>query len=202
MEFLSKQFNQSQGIANLVLQSPESVRNGFDAAGTHGYKIQHLPFRPDEQFHEYRFDWSSDRIVFYIDGDLTYEMTEFLPTSGGHMFMNHWSNGDPLWSAGPPAQDAVMTVSYVKAYFNSTSNDRQQVYNKRCPKFDPSKVCLIPEQTVPPAGSNAKTYFFSQDGGERTPGQTTYGTTNAGADLFSSFSIRISILVTLISAVL
>ena len=104
MEFLSKQFNQSQGIANLVLQSPESVRNGFDAAGTHGYKIQHLPFRPDEQFHEYRFDWSSDRIVFYIDGDLTYEMTEFLPTSGGHMFMNHWSNGDPLWSAGPPAQ--------------------------------------------------------------------------------------------------
>src|SRR5262245_65874065 len=147
MEFLSKQFNESQGVVNLVLQSPESVRNGYDASNTSGYKIQHLDFRPDQKFHEYRFDWSPNRVAFYVDGQFMYEMTQNLPTSGGRMFMNHWSNGDPLWSAGPPNSDTAMTVSYVKAYFNTTDTTRTDSYKKQCPTFDTSKVCQIPEQT-------------------------------------------------------
>jgi hypothetical protein len=52
MEFLSHQFNESQGVVNLVLQTPESVIHGYDASGTKGFQVQHLPFRPDELFHE------------------------------------------------------------------------------------------------------------------------------------------------------
>lgn len=74
-----------------------------------------------------------------------------------------------------------MTVSYVKSYFNSTDDARHKIYSKQCPTFDPAKVCSIPDQTVAPDGNNAKTYFFSQDGGDKTPGQTIYHTTNGSA---------------------
>lgn len=199
MEFLSKQFNSSQGVVNLVLQTPESVRNGYDASNTSNYRVQHLPFRPDEKFHEYRFDWTPERVAFYVDGTYVYEMTENLPSSGGRMFMNHWSNGDPLWSAGPPASDTAMTVSYVKAYFNSSASARVNSYKKNCPAFDAAKVCQIPEQTKAPDGADAKTYFFSQDGSDKTPGQTTYHTTNSASGLLAPSSIYISALAVVFS---
>ncbi|KAJ4362490.1 hypothetical protein N0V83_010584 [Neocucurbitaria cava] len=104
MEFLSRQFNESQGFVNLVLQTPESVEHGYDASGTSGFEVQRLPFRPDEKFHEYRFDWTKDRVSFYVDGTWLHEMTQNVPTEGGGLFFNHWSNGDPSWSAGPPGQ--------------------------------------------------------------------------------------------------
>ncbi|KAF2126581.1 glycoside hydrolase family 16 protein [Dothidotthia symphoricarpi CBS 119687] len=179
MEFLSTQFNSSGGSVNLVLQTPESVVHGYDASGTPGFEVQPLPFRPDGKFHEYRFDWTADRVAFYVDGEYLHEMTENIPNEGGGMFFNHWSNGDPKWSAGPPESDAVMTVSYVKAYFNSTDTERSQDdYKKRCPKFDASKVCQIPAQTSAPDASTgtdgAKTYFFSTDSGNKAVDQTVY----------------------------
>lgn len=205
MEFLSHQFNQSQGAVNLVLQSPQSVTNGFAAQGTNGFVVEHLPFRPDGAFHEYRFDWAEDSVDFYVDGQLLHRMTENIPLEGGSIFFNHWSNGDPSWSAGPPNQDAVMTISYFKGYFNSTDTERSQNdYKKRCPQFDPTKVCAIPNQTSAPDASNgtdgAKTYFFSTDPkGDMTPGQTTYK--NGAASLFGApwSSMVIPSIVTLLS---
>jgi len=179
MEFLSHQFNSSGGVVNLVLQTPQSVNNGYDASGTSGFEVEPLPFRPDDQFHEYRFDWTADRVAFYVDGQYLHEMTENIPVEGGSLFFNHWSNGDPKWSAGPPEQDAVMTISYMKAYFNSTDTERSQNdYKERCKNFDPAKVCEIPAQTTPPDASQgtdgAKTYFFSQDSGNKVVGQVVY----------------------------
>jgi beta-glucanase (GH16 family) len=202
MEFLSHQFNESQGVVNLVLQTPESVIHGYDASGTKGFQVQRLPFRPDEMFHEYRFDWTKDRVAVYVDGQFLWDMTANIPSESGGMFFNHWSNGDPLWSAGPPTQDTVMTLSYMKAYFNTTDTERSQNdYKERCPTFDPAKVCEIPAQTSAPdvsLGPEApKTYFFSQQEG-MTPGQTIYSN---GATLFGApaISILVPVLVALFS---
>jgi beta-glucanase (GH16 family) len=186
LEFLSKEFTESGGAVNLVLQTPESVVHGYDASNTSEFRVHALPFRPDEQFHEYRFDWSPEKVTFYVDGQWIYEMSENIPTEGGHIFLNHWSNGDPLWSAGPPDKDTPMTVSYVKAYFNSTDDARTKVHQGRCPTFDPSKVCPIPAQTKAPNGNDALTYFFSQDGERKTPGQIIYDTENGASTLFGS----------------
>ncbi|KAL6709096.1 hypothetical protein ACN47E_001912 [Coniothyrium glycines] len=202
MEFLSHQFNNSQGAVNLVLQTPESVQHGYDASGTAEFHVSALPFNPSEQFHEYRFDWTKDRVAFYVDGQFLHEMTESIPTEGGGIFLNHWSNGDPAWSAGPPAQDTVMTISYVKAYFNSTDTERSQnEYKKRCPTFDPTKVCTIPSQMTPPDASLGpdapRTYFFGLEE-SMTPGQTVFvGAANAFG--VPSLSIALPILVTLLS---
>jgi beta-glucanase (GH16 family) len=178
MEFLSKEFNSSGGAVNLVLQSPESVRAGYDASKTHNYRIQNLPFQPDGDFHEYRFDWSPASVIFFVDGRLVYEMTENIPSDAGRFFINHWSNGDPLWSAGPPQTDTVMTISYMKAYFNSSDAAREKLYRAQCPKFDLNKVCEVPNQSTAPQGADAETYFFSADGGDKTPGQVTFQRTN------------------------
>lgn len=202
MEFLSHQFNESQGAVNLVLQSPQSLAQGYDAANTSGFEVQHLPFRPDEKFHEYRFDWTTDRVSFYVDGEFLYDMTDNIPQEGGGIFFNHWSNGDPTWSAGPPAQDTVMTISYMKSYFNSTDTERSQnAYKERCPTYDAAKVCAIPSQDTAPdvsAGKDAaKTYFFSKEK-NMTPGQITYA---GAANHFGVryFSIAVPILVTVLS---
>lgn len=202
MEFLSHQFNESQGAVNLVLQSPQSLANGYDAANTSGFEVQHLPFRPDAKFHEYRFDWTKDRVSFYVDGEFLYDMTDNIPTESGGIFFNHWSNGDPTWSAGPPTQDTVMTISYAKFYFNSTDTERSQnAYKERCPTYDPKKVCAIPSQDTPPDVSvskdGAKTYFFSHQK-DMIPGQTTYV---SGANSFGvpSLFIAIPVLVTIVS---
>jgi beta-glucanase (GH16 family) len=178
MEFLSKQFNTSVGAVNFVLQSPQSVHDGYDAANTSDFKVHSLPFRPDQEFHEYRFDWSRDKVSFYVDGKWLHDMTGNVPRSAGTLFLNHWSNGDPAWSAGPPKKDTVMTISYVKAYFNSTDEARHEKYEDRCPEYDPKKVCQIPDQKVAPDAKlngekAAKTYFFSLER-KHTPGQTTY----------------------------
>lgn len=183
MEFLSKQFNFSSGAVNLVLQTPMSLASGYDASGTADFKVEALPFRPDQEFHEYRFDWSPEKVSFYADGQWLYDMTIYSPNSPGHLVLNHWSNGDPAWSAGPPTNDAVMTISYVKAYFNTTDPARQTAYAQRCPKSDANSVCQIPDQETPPdpSGPNgnqtARTYFFSLDTGH-APNQTLYNATN------------------------
>ncbi|KAK8209388.1 concanavalin A-like lectin/glucanase domain-containing protein [Phyllosticta capitalensis] len=165
MEFLSKQLNDTSNPVNLVLQSPQSAEAGYDASHTQTYDIYPLPFRPDDGFHEYRFDWLEDRVSFYADGQWLKDMTIDLPNSAGHLVVNHWSNGDPGWSSGPPATDAVLTVSYVKAYFNSSDAQRQRDYRRRCGKWDPQTQCVIPDQTRAPGGSNAtaRTFFFSAD---------------------------------------
>ncbi|KAF2746104.1 glycoside hydrolase family 16 protein [Sporormia fimetaria CBS 119925] len=175
LEFLSKEYTNNGGAVNLVLQTPESVASGYDASNTSAYKVKELPFRPDDMFHEYRFDWYSDKVIFYVDGKVLHEMTEDIPVEGGRLFMNHWSNGDPKWSAGPPEKDTAVVVSYVKAYFNSTQEARFDAHRERCPTYDPAKVCAIPAQTVAPDGDAAGTYFFSKDEAtEKTPGQIMY----------------------------
>ncbi len=127
-----------------------------------------LPFDPSTDFHEYRFDFLADKVFFYADGNLLAEGTgSGVPTTPGHLLLSHWSNGNSGWSRGPPTVDAVTTVSYVKAYFNSSLEQRHQDFALRCK--DPTAsgaVCAIPDHNA--------TFFFSSDD-NLTPNQTEYG---------------------------
>ena len=176
MEFLSAEFNATSQPVNLVLQSPESERAGFNAANTGTFQVHQLNFTPAEGFHEYRFDWSPNAVDFYADGVLLKTMTSAVPTAPGHITLSHWSNGDPEWSAGPPTDDAILTVSYLKGYFNSSDAARQQDWSKRC--TDPSAAnvsCPVPEVTQAPDGNaSAHTFFFSLQAND-TGNQTVFG---------------------------
>ena len=74
-----------------------------------------------------------------------------------------------------------MTVSYVKAYFNSTNTTRISEYAKTCgPNSNAlQQTCQIPDQNVAPdpdgpmGNKTAHTFFFTL-GHNMTPDQTIY----------------------------
>ena len=184
MEVLSSQFipeNKTFPV-NLVLQSAQSVQAGFDAAATGNFIIANLPFDPSDSFHEYRIDFVPGNVIFYADGNILAKMnTSAVPTVPGHMVLTQWSNGNPLWSSGPPPTESVITVSYVKAYFNSSDHVRQTDWRSRCKNpAAAGATCAIPDQTAAPDpgtpqgnGAAASTYFFSNDK-NKTINQTVY----------------------------
>ena len=94
--------------------------------GTGGMHQQvHLDFDPTAGIHEYRIDYLPGRVVFYADSRplAAMEGDGVVPLVGGHLILQHWSNGDPQWSGGPPGEDALLAVRYVQAYFNSSGPD-------------------------------------------------------------------------------
>ncbi|KAK4459643.1 beta-glucanase [Cladorrhinum samala] len=176
MEFLSKDFDSSNSSypVNLVLQSREAVMAGFDASKTKNFVKAHLPFDPTEDFHEYRIDYLPGRVFFYADGIMLAEIDgPAVPSSPGHLILQHWSNGNRLWSGGPPSTDAALTVRYVKAYFNSSTIQRQKDWHGRCKDLNaPGAVCHIPDIT--PTDDSAAGWFF-MDNDNMTGNQTIYG---------------------------
>lgn len=168
MEFLSKDFNPANGSypVNLVLQSRESALAGYDAARTGNFVRAHLPFDPTAGFHEYRIDYLPGRVAFYADGAQLADMAgPAVPSSPGHLILQHWSNGNERWSGGPPREDAALVVRYVKAYFNSSAPQRQRDWENRC--RDPAAanaVCAIREGN-----------WFFKDQGNMTNNQTVPG---------------------------
>lgn len=165
MEFLSKDFQTSNASypLNLVLQSSSaSAAASSDASQTPTYQVVNLNFDPRADFHEYRIDFVPGRVLFLADGVALAEMDSpaGVPTHAGHLALNQWSNGNPAWSAGPPAADAALAVRYVKAYFNSSDAARQRAFAARC--ADPgaeAAVCDIPDVT--PGNGSAAGWFFS-----------------------------------------
>lgn len=154
MEFLSREFDVEKHVypVNLVIQSEASMQAGYDASKTGTFKVVNLAFNPTIGFHEYRFDFLQDRVRFYADSRLLAEMNgTSVPTSPGHLILQHWSNGNPLWSGGPPEEDAALTVGYVKAYFNSSDAKTQSSWNSGCQKAlskgSNNTVCEVPNVT-------------------------------------------------------
>ncbi|KAL1862525.1 hypothetical protein VTK73DRAFT_6758 [Phialemonium thermophilum] len=181
MEFLSKDFNASNNSypVNLVLQSRQAAEAGYDAQKTGNFARAELGFDPTASVHEYRFDLLPGRVAFYADGRKLADLAgDAVPSTAGHLVLQHWSNGNELWSGGPPRTDAVLAVSYVKAYFNSSLPSREEDWRRRCADAAaPRAVCAIPERTE--ANSSAGGFFFSQQP-NMTNNQTVYGHSGAG----------------------
>ena len=178
VEILStQQQHPSHHIANLVLQSTSSLRAGFNAAGTPGFLPYNLPFDPTSAFHEYRYDWTPTAVSFYADGALLDTMTDAadVPSSAGSIHLSHWSNGDPAWSGGPPASDAVLTISYFKAYFNTSASSTPAPVMS-CDTHSADAICVVPDVTGAPDGNASARAAWFADGGD---GKSWNGTGSA-----------------------
>lgn len=151
MEFLSKeqlQKGDQKGIVNLVIQSPVSAEMGYVGHDSADFDQHSLGFEPGSGYNEYRFDWFPDRVDFYANGKLLMSTRQNVPDAPGSIHLIHWSNGDEGWSGGPPGEDAAMTVSYVKGYFNSSSAETTRESLRNCE--DAGRMCEVPNQEFPP----------------------------------------------------
>ncbi|KAK2612969.1 hypothetical protein QQS21_001080 [Conoideocrella luteorostrata] len=139
MEFLSREFDQAREIfpVNLVIHSRSTMRDGYDASKSGTLQKVNLTFDPTSGFHEYRFDYLAGRVFFFADGQPLGEMNgNDVPSNGGHLILQHWSNGNSLWSGGPPSLDAVALVRSVRAYFNSSDPTQIAERNKACADYN------------------------------------------------------------------
>ncbi|PPJ49954.1 hypothetical protein CBER1_04724 [Cercospora berteroae] len=71
-------------------------------------------------FHTWSFIWLPEIVHFGIDKNYTNNITVNVPRSPGHLAINHWSNGDPRYSSGPPIVNSTIVVSYLQAIYNDT----------------------------------------------------------------------------------
>ena len=76
-----------------------------------------MPFDPSAAFHEYRFDWYTNRVDYYVDGRKYATLTNQVPDRPSRIMLNHWSSNLPMWGGKAPTEDAVMLVDWV--YFSS-----------------------------------------------------------------------------------
>lgn len=207
MEYLSRQaiYENSTGSypINLVIQSPASADANYNAINTSTFRVQHLPFKPSDGYHEYRFDWTPERIVFFADGCPLQEFENTFdgdaPDAPGTLMLNHWSTGNAGWSGGPPAQDAVLTLSYVKAYFNSSNVTRENEWNDACSggRDLADRTCQIPDfpiQGIDPQRNGlkdpGKTKFFMYDNYVNV-NQTIYPAATGGKPSSSSTALTL-----------
>ncbi|KAJ5726594.1 uncharacterized protein N7483_007951 [Penicillium malachiteum] len=177
MELLSRQYGQYTlnsttpfSPLNLVFHSIQSIIDGYQLPNTSTYGRPVLAVDLTSDYHEYRFDWTPDRVSFYFDGNWLWDLITDVPSWNTAVLFSHWSNGASGWTQGPPEEDAIMTISYFKAYFNSSDSQRTSDYNNRCKEPSaPNAICVIPNDP----GNNTSSYFFSQHT-NMTSNQTVY----------------------------
>ncbi|KAI9316468.1 concanavalin A-like lectin/glucanase domain-containing protein [Dichotomocladium elegans] len=100
---------------------PGLLENGRASHLTH--TNYHLGFDPTADFHEYRFDWMPGCAIFYIDGIEVQRLVTNIPTQPSRFMFNHWSDGNPKFSQGPPAENAYMEIMNITAFFNYSAVD-------------------------------------------------------------------------------
>ncbi len=78
------------------------------------HKTYDVSFDPAEAFHEYRFDWHKDSVVYYIDGVRIDKLTKKVPDDSTAIMFNHWSKNIANWGGAAPTVDTYMYVDYME----------------------------------------------------------------------------------------
>ncbi|KAI8097941.1 concanavalin A-like lectin/glucanase domain-containing protein [Gilbertella persicaria] len=123
-----------------------------------------LEFNPTQDYHEYRFDWVPGSVKFYIDGNLIREMTTNVPNSPGRVLLNHWTDGNPNFSGGPPPEDADLDVSQLNIFFNSSESTNSlscQKSKSPCQISDIMSKNLLPGSEVTQSDAKLMRPYFS-----------------------------------------
>lgn len=70
-----------------------------------------LPFDPAAGFHDYRIEWSSSRVAFYVDGVLYETFTSGVPRDAMYIMSNAWW---PTWLNGPvPTTSTALEIDRI-----------------------------------------------------------------------------------------
>lgn len=86
--------------------------SGGDPEPTNSERVE-LPFDPTRGFHDYRFDYGPNGVVFYADGEPVREFTQGIPERPMRLYINAWY---PDWVAGgPPDSDGLVRVDRVES---------------------------------------------------------------------------------------
>ncbi|CAE6476268.1 unnamed protein product [Rhizoctonia solani] len=137
VEFLSSDADYYQRVHQT--NQPGLVNGDTDP---NAYKAVVIPGADFTAFHEHRLDWLPGSTKYFYDGSLKSTVSKNSPTVASSILANVWSDGGSGWTKGPPTQDAIANIYYIKAYFNSTSLSASQ-FNSRCAAASNKTPCSI-----------------------------------------------------------
>ncbi len=109
IEFLTYTFGDDTGQVHLAVHRPDHTN--------HVSEDIELDFNPSDDFHEWGFDILPDRIDWHVDGEVffTFEYDDTITIDGPYeLFFNSWTRES--WINGPPAEDAVVQIDWVRFY--------------------------------------------------------------------------------------
>jgi beta-glucanase (GH16 family) len=89
------------------------------------YKKCPIDFDPTAAFHEYRFDWFANKVVYYIDGIKIDSLTNKVPDAACSILLNFWSANIQDWGGPAPAKDTYMYVDYMRYYSDPSTSTVQ-----------------------------------------------------------------------------
>ena len=82
-------------------------------------------------YRDYRFDWTKDKVDFFVDDKLYYSATSSVPSTPARFMLMNWGNGDKDWS-DLPKENIYAKVRNVRVFFNSTHPYIISNYDKVC----------------------------------------------------------------------
>ncbi|QRV95787.1 glycoside hydrolase family 16 protein [Ceratobasidium sp. AG-Ba] len=137
IEFLSSDSNYYEKVH--LTNQPGLVNGNTDPDAYHEVTIPGADFTA---FHEHRIDWRPGTTKYYYDGTLKDTLNKNSPTVASSILANVWSDGGSGWTKGPPTQDAIATIYYIKGYFNSTALSASQ-FNSQCAAASNKTPCSV-----------------------------------------------------------
>ncbi|KAJ7672764.1 hypothetical protein B0H17DRAFT_1083902 [Mycena rosella] len=145
IEFLSSDSDYCQHV--YYTNQPDQLPNGN--VDTQAAKNVEIPGADFTTFGVHRIDWLPSSTIYSYAGSnhgasitSTTTVTKNVPTTASEFVLNVWSNGDPIFSKGPPIADAIATVQYVHLYFNSTSFSAAS-FNSACSRAGHIAQCSV-----------------------------------------------------------
>ncbi|KAF2178606.1 glycoside hydrolase family 16 protein [Zopfia rhizophila CBS 207.26] len=87
---------------------------------------------------EYRIDWTQDAIHFYVGGNLMRSILrqkhKGMPSVPAPFYFKHWATGNMYSMEGPPAQQSVANIGWIRMFFNSSSlsKEKREKFRDRC----------------------------------------------------------------------
>ncbi|KAG8689132.1 hypothetical protein FRC11_004026 [Ceratobasidium sp. 423] len=109
IEFLSSDSDYYQRVHQT--NQPGLVNGDTDP---NAYKEVVIPGADFTAFHEHRLDWLPGNTKYYYDGSLKSTVSKNSPTVASSLLANVWSDGGSGWTKGPPTQDAIANIYYIK----------------------------------------------------------------------------------------
>lgn len=194
-------YNTEQEIDIEILSAVEPPQSYFaihpglleDGKASHLTHDNHwLGFDPSLEFHEYRFDWMPGLVIFYIDGQEAQRMATNIPNMPSRFMFNHWSDGNPNFSRGPPEQDAIFEVMNITAFFNYSMPDGTLGTPKCQRSTEPCNingiVDYLSQQTLVANGTTAANASSSSSSDDTLPPQITASLTSDTSEHISPSS--------------
>jgi hypothetical protein len=92
-------FNDSSGKLLLTTYADGKVSNE---------SVIQLGFDPTQDFHDYRFEYSENQVVFYVDDQLVDSFNSEIPKTGMQLMINCWY---PKWlEQKPPSEEKILFI--------------------------------------------------------------------------------------------